>query len=89
MKSFKNLKLQQKYSMFLAETRNAVEVDSRTSKYKVLKSVDSQGDCFWFLGKGGSIRFNRKNKSTTSMDFSKYFKEDGSTYITWEKTKNV
>lgn len=73
-KMFKNLKLQEKYAMFLKETLKAVEVDSRSGKYVVLKTVDSKGDLFWFLGKGGAVRICRSNAATKSMDFSNQIK---------------
>jgi hypothetical protein len=69
VKMFKNLTLREKYTMWLKETFNAVEVVSKTDKYHVMKTVDVKGDLFWFLGKSGAIRINRKNAATTSMDF--------------------
>lgn len=70
-KAFKNIKLQEKYMLFLLETQNAKEIESKTGKYLVMKNLDSKGDLFWFLGKSGAVRINRKNASTTSIDFSK------------------
>jgi len=71
-KAFIKQTLQVKQSMFLKECFNAVEVDSKTSKYIVLKTIDTKGELFWFLGKGGAVRINRKNASTTSIDFQKH-----------------
>lgn len=67
--------LQTKYARILKENRSAVEIESRTGKYVVLKSQDSKGDLFWFLGKSGAVRVNRKNASTTSVDFATHFKK--------------
>ncbi len=84
-KLFKNLKLQEKYSMFLIETHNAVVVDSRTGKYNVLKTIDTKAECFWFLGKSGAVRINRKNYATTSFDFQRQIQPK---FDVWEKTKS-
>lgn len=73
-KMFKNLKLQEKYTMFLKETLNAHDVESRTGKYVVVKTIDSKGDLFWFLGKGGAVRICRSNTATKSIDFSNQMK---------------
>jgi len=79
-KLFKNLKLQEKYSMWLKETRNATEVESRTSKYNVMKTIDGKGDLFWFLGKSGAVRINRKNSSSTTLDFQRQIQLEFNTW---------
>jgi len=83
-KMFKNMKLQEKYSMWLQETMSAVSIDSKTSKYVVFKTVDSKGDLFWFLGKSGAVRICRTNTSTKSMDFERQIKPK---FKVWEETK--
>jgi len=83
-KMFKNLKLQEKYSMFLQEIYGAMEVDSKTGKYVVLKITDSKGDGFWFLGKSGAVRFCRTNTATKSFDFSIQIQLK---FKAWEKMK--
>lgn len=76
--------LQEQYSEFLVETRKAVEVNSRTNKYKVYKSVDSKGDVYWFLGTRGAIRICRTNSSTNSMDYERLIKPS---FERWKQTK--
>jgi len=81
---FKNLKLQEKYTMFLKEMFSAVEVDSRSGKYIVLKTNEKGTDRFWFLGKAGAVRIARTNAATKSMDFARHIQD---TFGAWEVIK--
>jgi hypothetical protein len=86
-KLYKNLKLQEKYAMFLTDTqvnwgRECVEVESRTSKYRVFAGKDSRGVYYIFLGESGAIRLNRKNAVTGSMDIATTYKK---MFDEWEK----
>jgi len=84
-KLFKNLKLQEKYSLWLKEVFDAVYVESRTGKYIVLKTIEKGNtERFWFLGKSGAIRVANTNASTKSFDFQQCVKE---AFLSWEKGK--
>ena len=74
---YKNLTLQEKYTLFLMDSREnggleCVEVETRSGKYKAFKRPNM--DKFVFLGKGGAIRTANKNSSTGSFDVSAGYK---------------
>jgi hypothetical protein len=83
-KAFKNIKLQDRYTMFLKETFKCVEAESKTSKYKVLVQHDEVGSRFWFLGKAGAVRINSSNTVATSMDYANGIQR---TFLAWCATK--
>ena len=85
-KELSKLTLQMQQKKWLEETRNAVQVLSRSSKYIVMKTVDQKGDLFWFLGKNGAVRINRKNASTDSMSYTDQLKPQ---FIKWKNSKNT
>jgi hypothetical protein len=84
VKAYRSLTLRENYVLFLVETRGAVAVPSKSSKYHVYKTVDSRGDLFWFLGKSGSVRICRKNTSTKSIDWMPQIQKH---YVTWVQKK--
>lgn len=83
-KLFKNLKLQEKYAMWLTEFLQAEEVEPRTGRYRVLKTTDQTGFVFWFLGKSGAVRTCRTNAATKSIDVSGKIKK---AFSDWETKK--
>lgn len=67
-KSFKNLTLREKFSVYFAEI-GFKPVASR-SKYVVY----SNGTQYIFLGSNGAVRVNSKNSATGSHSFTDHFK---------------
>jgi len=85
-KSYARMTLREKYTLYLTDDkknmgRGCVPCDSKTGKYTVFSGSDSGGEYYFFLGKSGSVRFNRKNAASTSMDYSSILKR---TFQKWE-----
>ncbi len=80
-KLFKNTTLTDKIALFIKNTKNFPEIESRTTKYRVFKGEK----LFYFVGRSGAVRTNFKNTVSGSRSQTPVFKK---LVIDWANIQN-